>query len=76
MNVTERFLHYVSFPTMSDENSETCPSTKKQLLLAAELEKYRDAMVSDDIETLRLLLKDGRERKERSMEFYGMERRR
>lgn len=39
MNVTERFLHYVSFPTMSDENSETCPSTKKQLLLAAELEK-------------------------------------
>ncbi|MGN1047130.1 MAG: tripeptide aminopeptidase PepT, partial [Eubacteriales bacterium] len=39
MNVTERFLHYVSFPTMSDENSETCPSTKKQLFLASELEK-------------------------------------
>ncbi len=33
MNVTERFLKYVSFGTASDENSETCPSTSKQLLL-------------------------------------------
>ena len=31
---TEKFLEYVSYPTMSDENSETCPSTKKQLVLA------------------------------------------
>ncbi len=31
MNITERFLKYVSFPTMSDEASETVPSTKKQL---------------------------------------------
>ena len=31
MNVTERFLKYVSFPTMSDETSETCPSCAKQL---------------------------------------------
>lgn len=30
----EKFLEYVSYPTMSDENSETCPSTKKQLVLA------------------------------------------
>lgn len=44
--------------------------------IISELEKYREAMISDDIEALRLLLKDGRERKERSMEFYGMERRR
>ncbi len=33
----KRFLHYVSYPTMSDENSETCPSTKKQLLLGREI---------------------------------------
>lgn len=35
MNVTERFLKYVSFDTQSDENSETCPSTEKQKLLGA-----------------------------------------
>jgi len=30
----EKFLEYVSYPTMSDESSESCPSTKKQLVLA------------------------------------------
>ena len=43
MNIAERFLKYVSFPTMSDENSETVPSTDKQLVfsryLAEELER-------------------------------------
>ena len=34
MNIEERFLRYVLFPTMSDENSSTCPSTAKQLVLA------------------------------------------
>ena len=34
MTVQERFLKYVSFPTMSDENSETCPSSEKQWALA------------------------------------------
>ena len=38
MNVTERFLKYVSFPTMSDENSETCPSSEKQWALARAIE--------------------------------------
>lgn len=38
------------------------------------LEEYRDAMVNDDIDTLRELLKVGRERKEKSMEFYGQGR--
>ena len=38
------------------------------------LSEYRDAMVNDDIDTLRELLKVGRERKEKSMEFYGQER--
>ena len=33
MNVTERFLKYVSFDTESCEESPTCPSTSKQKLL-------------------------------------------
>ena len=33
MTVTERFLKYVSFPTSSDEFSETVPSTAKQRVL-------------------------------------------
>jgi len=37
MNVTERFLRYISFDTKSDEFSETCPSTDKQKLLGAAL---------------------------------------
>ena len=36
-SVTERFLKYVSFDTMSDEFSETCPSTDKQKLLGSYL---------------------------------------
>ena len=37
MTVSERFLHYVSFDTQSNEDSETCPSTAKQKLLGAAL---------------------------------------
>lgn len=33
MKVEERFLKYVGFDTMSDESSETCPSTAKQKVL-------------------------------------------
>ena len=39
MNVTERFLKYVSFDTQSDEASETVPSTEKQKLLGTYLAK-------------------------------------
>lgn len=35
--LTERFLHYVGFDTQSDEESENCPSTAKQLKLGAYL---------------------------------------
>ena len=43
MNTVERFLKYVSFPTMSDESSETVPSSKKQL----EFSKYlRDDLIA------------------------------
>ena len=34
MKVQDRFLKYVSFTTTSDEESESCPSTKQQLELA------------------------------------------
>ena len=37
MTVIDRFLKLVSYPTTSDENSETCPSTPRQLALAEEL---------------------------------------
>ncbi|MGN1418691.1 MAG: tripeptide aminopeptidase PepT, partial [Acutalibacteraceae bacterium] len=39
MNVQDRFLKYVSFPTMSDETSKETPSTKKQLALAEYIAK-------------------------------------
>lgn len=37
MKPYERFLKYVAFPTMSDEKSETVPSTEKQLVLSRAL---------------------------------------
>ncbi|MBQ9121660.1 MAG: peptidase T [Clostridia bacterium] len=37
MTVSERFLKYVCIPTMSDEKSETVPSTEKQKVLGAAL---------------------------------------
>ena len=33
----EKFLEYVSYPTMSDESSATCPSSEKQLVLAKKI---------------------------------------
>lgn len=39
MTVTERFLKYVSFPTMSDEKSSTVPSSAKQLKFSRYLAK-------------------------------------
>ena len=46
--VTERFLKYVSFDTMSDEFSETCPSSSKQKLLGAALvEEMKEMGIQD-----------------------------
>ena len=42
--VSERFLRYVSFDTQSDEYSETCPSTSKQLALGKALVEEMLAM--------------------------------
>lgn len=48
MNVTERFLKYVSFDTASDENSPSCPSTQKQKLLGAALVEEMKVMGISD----------------------------
>ena len=37
MKAYERLLGYTRYPTASDENSETCPSTPSQLVLAKDL---------------------------------------
>lgn len=44
MTVSERFLKYVSFPTASDENSPTLPSTACQLELGKYLAAELDAL--------------------------------
>ena len=48
MTVIDRFLTYVTFDTTSDEASETCPSTAKQLILADYLVKeLKDIGITD-----------------------------
>lgn len=44
MELTERFLKLVSYPTTSDEASETCPSTPEQLILARAIVEDMRAM--------------------------------
>ena len=45
---SERFLHYVAFDTMSDEFSETCPSTEKQKTFGAYLvEEMKEIGIRD-----------------------------
>ena len=50
MSITERFLKYVSFPTMSDESSETVPSTEKQLALSRHLAEELVSLGMCDVE--------------------------
>ena len=50
MTISERFLKYVSFPTMSDENSETVPSTDKQLVLSRYLAEELISLGLTDVE--------------------------
>ena len=44
MTVIDRFLKLVSYPTTSDERSETCPSTPQQRVLAEELVRQMQEM--------------------------------
>ena len=47
-SVSQRFLRYVSFDTQSDEFSETCPSTAKQLALGRALVEEMQSMGIED----------------------------
>ena len=44
MNVTERFLHYVSFETTSDEDGTTSPTTQGQRVFGEALAKELTAI--------------------------------
>ena len=44
MDIVERFLKYVSFETTSDETSETCPSSPKELELGRYLAEEMNAI--------------------------------
>ncbi len=50
MNITERFLKYVSFPTMSDETSESVPSSEKQLVLSKYIADELNELGLSDVE--------------------------
>ncbi|MCK8623540.1 peptidase T [Prevotella sp. E13-27] len=50
MNIIERFLNYTKFDTQSAEESETVPSTKKQLVFAEYLKKEMEAEGLSDVE--------------------------
>ena len=50
MNITERFLNYTKFDTQSAEDSDSVPSTPKQLLFAEYLKKELEAEGLSDVE--------------------------
>jgi tripeptide aminopeptidase len=50
MNITERFLNYTEFDTQSSEDSETVPSTSKQLIFAKYLKEELEHEGLDDVE--------------------------
>ena len=50
MNLTERFLNYTKFDTQSAEDSQTVPSTSKQLVFAEYLKKELEREGLDDVE--------------------------
>ena len=50
MNITERFLNYTKFDTQSAEESESVPSTAKQLVFAEYLKKELETEGLQDVE--------------------------
>ena len=50
MDITERFLNYTKFDTQSSEESDSVPSTPKQLIFAEYLKKELEAEGLDDVE--------------------------
>ena len=49
MNITERFLNYTKFDTQSSEESETVPSTSKQLIFARYLKDELEEIGLQDV---------------------------
>ena len=49
MELLDRFLRYVAVPTNSDEESESCPSTAKQLVLARMLKEELEELGLADV---------------------------
>ena len=50
MDITERFINYTKFDTQSAEDSESVPSTPKQLVFAAYLKKELESEGLEDVE--------------------------
>ena len=50
MDITERFLNYTKFDTQSAEDSQTVPSTSKQLIFAEYLKKELEHEGLDEVE--------------------------
>ena len=50
MDITERFLNYVKFDTQSAEDSQTVPSTSKQLVFAEYLKRELEREGLDDVQ--------------------------
>ena len=50
MDITERFLNYTKFDTQSSEESDSVPSTPKQLVFAEYLKKELEREGFDDVE--------------------------
>ena len=50
MDITERFINYTKFDTQSAEDSETVPSTSKQLIFAKYLKEELEAEGLKDVE--------------------------
>ena len=50
MDITERFLNYTKFDTQSAEESDSVPSTSKQLIFAEYLKKELEREGFDEVE--------------------------
>ena len=50
MDITERFLNYTKFDTQSSEESESVPSTSKQLIFANYLKEELEREGLSDVE--------------------------
>ena len=58
MNIVERFLNYTKFDTQSSEDSQTVPSTSKQLIFAEFLKKELENEVGAAMEGYELAIEE------------------